>query len=99
MTYRALRFSRNDTTDLPGFEQEPYVENGPYERCKLAELVDEFSCVRRASLFLFGHLDETAWMRRGTADNKSITVRALAYIVAGHELHHRKIVRERYLVP
>jgi hypothetical protein len=97
MTYRALRFSRNDAANLPGFEQEVYVEYGPYGRCKLADLVAEFSCVRQASLYLFSKLGEAAWMRRGTADNKQITVRSLAYIVAGHDLHHRKIVQERYL--
>jgi hypothetical protein len=97
MTYRALRFSRNDTANLPGFEQEDYVQFGPYANCKLADLVAEFSCVRQASLYFFGRLDETAWMRTGTADNKQITVRSLAYIVAGHEQHHRKIVQERYL--
>ena len=97
MSYRALRFSRNDSANLPGFEQEGYVQYGPYGRAKMADLVTEFSCVRQASLYLFGRLDEAAWMRRGTADQKQITVRSLAYIVAGHELHHRKIVQERYL--
>jgi hypothetical protein len=97
MTYRALRFSRNDATNLPGFNQEPYVQYGPYGRFPLPDLIDEFSCVRQASLFLFSRLDEAAWMRAGTADNKQITVRSLAYIVAGHELHHRKIVQEKYL--
>jgi uncharacterized damage-inducible protein DinB len=97
MTYRALRFSRNDTANLPGFEQEGYIEFGPYAKCTLADLVAEFSCVRHASLYLFRNLDQSAWMRSGTADNKQITVRSLAYIVAGHELHHRKIVQERYL--
>lgn len=97
MTYRALRFSRNDAANLPGFEQEGYVQFGPYAHCKLSDLVDEFTCVRQASLYLFRNLDEAAWMRRGTADQKQITVRSLGYIVAGHELHHRKIVQERYL--
>lgn len=97
MTYRALRFARNDHANLPGFEQEGYVQHGPYERFPLSDLVEEFKCVRRASLFLFSRLDEAAWMRRGTADQKLITVRSLAYIVAGHELHHRKIIQEKYL--
>lgn len=97
MTYRALRFSRNDTKDLPGFDQEPYVQNGPYSHCKLPDLLGEFDCVRQASIYLFGNLDEAAWTRGGTADQKRITVRSLAYIVAGHELHHRRIVQEKYL--
>ena len=71
MTYRALRFSRNDRKDLPGFEQEGYVQNGPFGHAPLGDLADEFSCVRRASLFLFKRLDEAAWMRRGTGRSEA----------------------------
>jgi hypothetical protein len=97
MAYRALRMSRNDRTPLPGFDQEPYVQFGPYAHCNLSDLVEEFSCVRHASQLLFRNLDQAAWMRSGIANDKEVTVRALAYVVAGHELHHRKIVREKYL--
>jgi len=63
----------------------------------LAGLIDEFATVRRASLLLFQSLDAEAWMRRGVANQQEVSVRALAYVIAGHELHHRKILREKYL--
>ncbi len=92
--YRALRISRKDTTPLPGFEQADYIQYGPYGGCTLAELIEEFQCVRKASLLMFRHLDEEAWMRVGFANNHEITVRALAYIAAGHEVHHRRILEK-----
>jgi uncharacterized damage-inducible protein DinB len=94
--YRALRISRGDATPLPGFEQDDYVRNGPFANRCLGDLVEEFIAVRRASLSLLRNLDETAWMRRGVASQNEVTVRALAYMIAGHELHHRKILEEKY---
>jgi uncharacterized damage-inducible protein DinB len=94
---RALRFARNDSTPLPGFEQDDYVANANFDSCSVSELAAEFEAVRAATLFFFRHLDESAWMRRGTASNAAVSVRALAYIIAGHELHHRGILRDRYL--
>jgi hypothetical protein len=96
-SYRAMRISRNDKTPLAGFEQDDYVKYGPFAHCTLASLVEEFASVRKATLFLFRALDETAWTRRGLASEKEVTVRALAYMIAGHELHHRKIFQEKYL--
>lgn len=94
---RALRFARNDPTPLPGFEQDDYVRNSNFDEYPIAELASEWESVRRATVFLFKHLEEPAWMRRGVANNAEISVRALAYIIAGHELHHRDILRTRYL--
>src|SRR5580698_3307947 len=94
--YRALRFSRADATPLAGFEQDDYVRNGPFANRALADLVEDFIAVRRATLSLLRNLDEAAWMRRGIANNNEVTVRALAYIIAGHELHHRRILEEKY---
>ena len=94
---RALRFARNDPTPLPGFEQDDYVRNSKFDAYPLAELASELDAVRRASIFLFKHLEEPAWMNRGTANNAEVSVRALAYIIAGHELHHRQILLTRYL--
>ncbi len=94
--YRALRIARGDTTPLPGFEQDDYVRNGPFANRSLSDLVEEFIAVRRASLSLLRNLDEAAWMRRGVASKNEVTVRALAYMIAGHELHHRKILEEKY---
>ena len=94
---RALRFARNDPTPLPGFEQDDYVRGSTFNNYPLAELASEPEAVRQATVFLFRHMDEHAWTRRGTANNAEVSVRALAYIIAGHELHHREILSTRYL--
>ena len=96
--YRALRIARADATPLEGFEQDDYVRNGPFAQRPLADLVEDFIAVRRATLSLLRSLDEAAWMRRGLANKNEVTVRALAYIIAGHELHHRRILEEKYFV-
>jgi len=95
-TYRALRISRGDPTPLPGFEQDDYVRNSPFPHRPLAEIIEDYIAVRRATLTLFRNLDQAAWMRRGTVNDNPISVRALAYITAGHELHHKKILEEKY---
>jgi uncharacterized damage-inducible protein DinB len=94
--YRALRISRADATPLAGFEQDDYVRNGPFAERLFCDLVEDFIAVRRATLSLLRNLDEAAWTRRGLANNHEVTVRALAYIIAGHELHHRGILEEKY---
>ncbi|MGA9074007.1 MAG: DinB family protein [Candidatus Sulfotelmatobacter sp.] len=94
--YRALRISRADATPLEGFEQDDYVRNGPFAHRPLTDLVEEFIAVRRATLSLLRNLDEAAWMRRGTANKNEVSVRGIAYIIAGHELHHRRILEEKY---
>jgi hypothetical protein len=94
--YRALRISRADATPMEGFEQDNYVRNGPFANRPLADLVEDFIAVRRATLSLLRNLDEAAWLRRGVANKNEVTVRALAYIIAGHELHHRRILEEKY---
>jgi DinB superfamily len=97
MSYRALRISRGDATPIEGYEQDDYVRNGPFARRQLADLIEEYIAVRRATVSLFRNLDEAAWSRRGVANKNEVTVRALAYIIAGHELHHRGIIEEKYL--
>jgi len=94
---RALRFARADATALPGFEQDDYVSNSSFDSYPLGELASELASVRESTVFLFKHLQEDAWMRRGIASGAEVSVRALAYIIAGHELHHREILRTRYL--
>jgi len=94
--YRALRIARGDQTPIEGFEQDDYVRNGPFGRAPLAEIVEDYIAVRRATLTLLRNLDETAWARRGVANKNEITVRALAYVIAGHEVHHRRILEEKY---
>jgi len=95
--YRALRISRNDPTPMEGFDENDYVRNGPFARRTLADLIEDYITVRRATISLFRNLDEAAWTRRGVANKNESTVRALAYIIAGHELHHRKMIEEKYL--
>jgi hypothetical protein len=96
--YRALRIARGDATPLESFEQDDYVKNGPYAKCTLADVVEDFIAVRRATISLLRYLEEAAWTRRGVANGQEVTVRALAYIIAGHELHHRRILEEEYFV-
>ena len=95
-TYRALRIARGDQTPLPGFEQDDFVKNGAFSERTLANLAEEFVLVRAASLALFRSFPEQAWLRRGVASQKEVTVRALAFITAGHQIHHRLILEERY---
>jgi hypothetical protein len=94
--YRALRIARGDQTPIEGFEQDGYVLNGPFATRSLCDLIDDYMAVRRATLTLFRNLDEVAWKRRGTANKNEVTVRALAYTTAGHELHHFRILEQRY---
>ena len=96
MTYRALRIARNDRTPIEGFEQDDFVRNGPHAHVPLADLIEEFKTVRAATLAFFRNLSPADWTRRGTANTKEITVRALAFVIAGHEVHHRQILEERY---
>ncbi len=94
--YRAMRISRADPTAMEGFEQDDYVRNGPFAGATMADLIEDFIAIRRATLSLLRYLDEAAWTRRGIANKNEVTVRALAYIIAGHELHHRGILKEKY---
>jgi len=94
--YRALRIARGDQTPLPGFEQDDYVRGGGFGERRLADLAEEFGHVRNASVALYRSLGKEAWSRRGVANKNEVTVRALAFITAGHELHHRGILDDRY---
>ena len=95
-SYRALRISRRDATPLPGFDEKPYVDHSVFADVPVQMLVAELAAVRRANLPLFRRLDEEAWSARGEASGMGITVRALAYIMAGHVRHHVAVLGERY---
>jgi hypothetical protein len=95
-TYRALRIARGDATPLSGFEQDDYVRESGAGRRELHDLAEEFAAVRTSSIALYRSLKEESWKRRGSANKNEVTVRALAFISAGHEAHHRKILEERY---
>lgn len=95
--YRALRIARGDQTPLSGFEQDDYVKEGMFSSRTLADLLQEFSTVRAATLSLFRSLSADHWSRRGNANQKAVTVCALGFITAGHVEHHRLILEQRYL--
>lgn len=94
--YRALRFARGDQTPLPGFEENDYAERGDFDARRLADLVRELRAVRAASIALFGTFQPEAALRRGIANDTTMSVRALIWTIAGHELHHRGVLNERY---
>jgi uncharacterized damage-inducible protein DinB len=95
--YRALRFARNDKTELPGFEQDVFaIHSGANER-DVKDILKEFATVRRATISLFEGFNDGALLRAGVADGKVMSVRAAAYHIAGHEMRHVNIIRERYL--
>jgi uncharacterized damage-inducible protein DinB len=96
--YRMLRISRADKTPIEGFEQDDYVRNGPFAKIAFAEVIEDYIAVRRATVTLVRNLDEQAWSRRGIANKNEVSVRAIAYLTAGHELHHRRILEEKYFV-
>jgi hypothetical protein len=96
--YRALRIARGDRTPMEGFEHDDYVKRGPFASAPLAEIIEDYIAVRRATLTLLRNLDEAAWTRRGVANKNEVSVRALAYVTAGQELHHRRILEEKYFV-
>ena len=95
-TYRALRFARGDATPLAGFEQDDWVRHAGCGDRTLAEITSLLRSVRAASLALFATLPDAAWRRRGVASGSEVVVSAYPWVSAGHELHHRRILRERY---
>jgi hypothetical protein len=97
-SYRALRFARADATALPGFDENAWVPAGNFDARPVADLAAELDAVRRATLALFRGLDAAALARRGTANDAAVSVRAIAWIIAGHERHHVALLHERYKV-
>ncbi len=96
-TYRVLSFARGATDSLPSFDENAWAPMAEADDVPLDELLDEFAAVRSATVSLLAHLPRDAWSRRGIASGKGVTVRALAWITAGHERHHRRVLQERYL--
>lgn len=95
--YRALRFARGDKTELPGFDQNPYVEHGHFEERTLTDLLDELAVVRQSTLLLVRNLRAADTERSGIASGNRMSVRALIYAIAGHEHHHLESIRTVYL--
>lgn len=96
-TYRALRIARGDTTPLPGFDENAYTPMSGAASRTMESILDEFESVREASVTLFTGLPAEAWTRRGTASDSPVTTRAIAWITAGHLLHHLGVIQDRYL--
>lgn len=96
-SYRALRISRNDTTPLPGFDENSFVENTNANQRSLQGLLTEMAVVRQATVSLFNSFSVEQLERIGTASNHQISVRAIGFIIIGHQEHHQKIFQERYL--
>jgi hypothetical protein len=94
--YRALTFSRFDAASLPGFDEATWTPHGHFAAAPLRELADEFVALRHANLQMLRRLEEAQWQAGGKGDGKAITVRALAYVMAGHVRHHRQVLRDRY---
>ena len=96
-SFRALWFARGEHAALPGMEPNPWVSNTDADRRSVPDLLTEFDHVRAASVSLFANLDGDAWHRHGSASGSQVSVRALAWIIAGHELHHNRSLRDQYL--
>ncbi len=96
MAYRALAFARGEKQSLPGFEQDDYVAESNFNNRSLDDLINEFLTARESNIILFKSFDEEILNRRGIASESEVTVLALIYIIAGHEKHHMKILREKY---
>ncbi|MGD1146468.1 MAG: DinB family protein [Thermoanaerobaculaceae bacterium] len=97
--YRALAFARGEKAPLPAFDENEYARASGHDSIPLAGLVEEFGAVRSATLRLLRHLPARAWSRVGVASGKPVSVRALAFIMAGHVAHHMAILHDRYGVP
>jgi hypothetical protein len=98
MSYRLLRIARGDsTTSLPGFDENQFVEGAAFDRRTIQQLLFEMKAVRTATLALVEGLEDEVWIRRGLTNGKIVSARALAYIIAGHWVHHLQIIEERYL--
>ena len=97
LAFRAFAFARGEVAPLPGADEDVYARNAPHANVPMDDLVDELEHVRGASVALFRHLPDEAWARTGVANGRPVSVRALAYILLGHERHHWNVLRERYL--
>lgn len=96
-SYRALRISRNDTTPLPGFDENEYVKNTSADNRSIQDLLTEMAVVRQSTLSLFKSFSAEQLACKGTASGKEVSVRAIGFIIIGHQMHHQKVFQERYL--
>lgn len=97
MGYRLLSFARGETAELPGYDDNQYVRNAGFNAQSLQDLLGNFQIIRKSTLQLIKTLPSEAFLRRGKANGSEVSVRALVYIIAGHELHHRNLIKARYI--
>ena len=97
MIYRALTIARNDQTPLPGFDEDAYAMETNAEERTMIFLLEEYKHLRKSNILFFQGLTSEMFLRVGTANGKPVSVRALGYSISGHELHHMKVIKERYL--
>lgn len=95
-SYRALCISRGESAALPGYDENQYVANGNFASRSIQSLLDEYTGLRRSGIALFRSLSEEQLLQMGTANGKPVQVAAIIAIIAGHELHHINVLRERY---
>jgi len=95
-SYRLVTFARGDQTALPGFDQDVWAQHANYSQMPIADLAEEFEAVRHSTIVFLKHLAPEARDRRGTANGKQVTARAIAFMVGGHAQHHLDILKERY---
>ena len=98
MGYRAICIARGETQSLPGFDEQEYARNAGFDAWRIGDLAEAYALTRRANIVALRNLPQNAWDRSGVANNNPITVRALAYVLLGHERHHLRVLRERYLL-
>jgi hypothetical protein len=97
--YRAMRFARGDATPLPGFEENDFAEKAGHEDRELDSLLDEFESLRRSHVLMLRGLKDEAWERVGNAAGRPVSLRAQAFIMAGHVRHHLSVIETRYAAP
>lgn len=97
MAYRLLRAARGDRTPLAGYDQDEFMSGASFQSWSLAQIIEDYISVRKSTLALLRGLTDEAWLRIGVSNGGDVSVRAIAYIIAGHELHHLKIIHEKYL--
>jgi len=97
MAWRALAFARGDQSHYPGFDQDDYIKNANFNDLPLGQLLDDYRIVRKSTISLFRTFSPGMLMKTGMASNCRFSVRALGFIIAGHEMHHIKILKQRYL--
>ncbi len=97
MSYRLLRIGRGDQTPLAGFNENDYIAESEFARVPIKNILEDFIATRKAAITLVQNMPEAAWDKKGIANNIQVSACALAYIIAGHEMHHRNIITERYL--